>query len=464
MSRLSRLFNWFFGVLVVCLLMTIAGGGYYFHRRQVQLDAKQAHDTLERARVLIRDLEESALAERHQKALRESRDSVDYADGLLKKGRYRECTAEVEGVMDRLRPLQGEMENPREGGRIVALVGGCALLRRGAALPEPLMAGAEVREGDELESRSDGQALLQLPNGETAAIEPSSALRIESLPGLGREGFAAVRLVRGGMVFHSPPRVRAEHACRVLAAPGELRAQPGSRFSVEVTGPDSLAVKAYEGVVQVRGGLADETVRGGLEAETATLTPRGLARGPALTAPPHPETPADGTLYRVRPGESRYTALVWDASRVGTARVQVADNPLFARGVILDKSVSGGSAQVGPLAAGAYFWRLRASSGEGRSFWSSPARFRVMGLPGERKAPDGLQLEVEATPVGDSLLVKGKVHPRALVTVNDVEVTVGEEGTFVGTFPLPPRGPRGRSVTVCAFDEKGNEKVWEKVF
>ena len=464
MSRLSRLFNWFFGVLVVCLLMVIAGGGYYFHRRQVQLDATQARDAIERARALIRDLEGSALAERHPKALKESRDSVDYADGLLKKGRYRECTAEVEGVMDRLRPLQGEMENPREGGRIVALAGVCAVLRRGAASPEPLTEGAEVREGDEVESRSDGQALLQLPNGETAAIEPSSALRIEGLPGQGRDAFAAVRLVRGGMVFHSPPRVRAEHACRVLASHGELRAQPGSTFAVAVTGPDSLAVKAYEGAVQARGGLADETLRGGLEAETATLTPRGLTRGQALTAPPHPETPADGTLYRIRPGENRYTALSWDATRVATARVQVADNPLFARGVILDRSVSGGSAQVGPLAAGAYYWRLRASSAEGRSFWSSPAKFRLMGLPGERKTPDGWKLEVEATPVGDSLLVKGKVHPRVLVTVNDVEATVGEDGTFVGTFPAPPRGPGGRSVTVCAFDEKGNEKVWEKRF
>jgi hypothetical protein len=149
---------------------------------------------------------------------------------------------------------------------------------------------------------------------------------------------------------------------------------------------------------------------------------------------------------------------------VASVRVQVADNPLFARGVILDQSVSGASAKVGPLKAGAYYWRLRASSAEGRSFWSSPAKFRVLGLPGERKTPEGWRLEVEATPVGDSLLVKGSIQPRVLVTVNDVEVAVGEEGTFVGSFPLPQRGPEGRCVTVCAFDEKGNEKSWEKTF
>lgn len=462
MSRLSRFFNLFFGVLAVCLILAIAAGGYYFHRRQVELDARQARDTLDRVQSLIRELERGGLPERYVRELEESKSSVEFAEGLLRKGQYRQCTAEVERVMDRLRPIQGEMENPREEARVAALAGSCEVRRSGASVGKPLVAGGGVRVGDEVETLAGGQALLQLPNEESVVLDPFSALRLEALPGQGAEASGTVKLLKGGLFFRTPHRVQAESSCRVLAASAELRAQPGSACWVALSGSEAVSVQALEGAVEVSCGKDVNTLSGGLEAQTATFSPGGMIRGPSLTAPPHPDSPAEGTLYRIRPGETRTADLKWDATRVPAARVQVSDNPLFARGVIFDQTVSGSSVKTGPLKAGAYYWRLRTASGEGRSFWSSPAGFRIMGLPSARTTPSGWVLEVEATAVGDSLLLKGKVTPRALVTVNDVEVAVDQEGAFMGTFPLPPRGPKGRRVAVCAFDEKGNEKVWEK--
>jgi len=153
----------------------------------------------------------------------------------------------------------------------------------------------------------------------------------------------------------------------------------------------------------------------------------------------------------------------WEPSRASAVQVQVADNPLFARGIVLDTTASGHSVNAGALRDGTYYWRLRAAGGQG-SFWSAPTRFGVLQAAPESKPPADWALEVEATPAGDSVLLKGSIKPKARVTVNDVEVAVDRDGSFLGTFSLPARGPKGRPVVVCAFDDKGHEKSWERYF
>lgn len=211
-------------------------------------------------------------------------------------------------------------------------------------------------------------------------------------------------------------------------------------------------------------GPASADLHGGIEGQTATVRTAGIQEGAPLAAPPQRVAPADGQVYRVRAGAAQEIRLQWEPSRSSSARVQVANNPLFAKGIHLDKTVSGQTSCASQLKEGTYFWRLRSEGTTNQAFWSGPTRFNVLGVEGGTKTPPSWILEVDTTAVEDSVLLKGRVKPRVRVTVNDLEVSVDKDGTFLGTFPLPPRGPEGRLVTVRAFDQKGNEKTWTKSF
>lgn len=464
MSRLSRAVNTFFGVLAFCLVVAAAAGAYFFYQEKQKLDEAQARDSLQRADLLARKLEKRTLPAQYAAEVEQAKKDLELAQGIFRKRQYGPCLQQVEDVMSRLRPIEGEMENPRESARLLASAGGCTVRRASALQGEALKEGGEVRMGDGVETGGDGSLLLSFPNGESLALQPGSALELMSLPGQAGETAVAVRLSRGSLYYRSPRVVRDEYACRVEAGGGAARSRSGSAFWVSASGSEGFDVQALEGEVHVSLGKVSGELRGGLEAQTASVSQSGVKAGAPLMAPPQTLTPAEGQIFRVRSGASATVPLRWEPSRASAVRVQIADNPLFAKGLRMDGTVTGLSASVGALPEGTYYWRLRSACGEGRGFWGSAVRFSVFGVQGEPRTPADWVLDVEATPVGDSVLLKGSVKPRVRLTVNEVEVAVDENGTFLGTFTLPARGPKGRPVVVCAFDDKGNEKTWSKSF
>ena|GEM_PF-1554513 len=462
MSRFSRFVNAFFGAVAICLALGLLVGGYLFYEQKRGLDEAQANESLRRAQRLIKELEKGALPPQDASEVEEGKKNLELAEGLLRKGQYGPCAKQVESAMSHLQPVKGEIEAPRESGRVLAAAGGCRVLRGSGAHEEDLQEGGKVKTGDKVETDGDGSLLLSFPNGESLALQPGSALDLAALPGQARESAVKVMLQKGSLVYRTPRVVRKESAGRIEAGGGSLQPQPGSAFQASASGLDGFEVQVFEGEVHVSYGQTSADLRGGLEAQTAVVGKAGIREGAPLMAPPQSATPAEGQIYRIRAGSAKAVQLQWEPSRASAVRVQVACNPLFAKGVFLDTTVSGQTAGTGPLKEGTYYWRLKSDGAEGRSFWGQPTRFGVLGVEGEPKTRPDWVLDVEATSVGDSVLLKGTVKPRVRVTVNDVEVSVDRNGTFLGTFTLPARGPQGRPVTVCAFDEKGNEKTWKK--
>lgn len=464
MSRFSRFVNAFFGAVAICLALALLVGGYLFFKQKRELDEVQARESLHRAQSLVKELEKKALPRQDALEVEEAKKNLELAEGLFRKGQFGPCGQQVESAMAHLQPVKGEMEFSHESGRILASAGTCKVRRGSEAREEALQAGGEVRAEDDIETGSDGNLLVTFPNGESLALLPNSVLGLTTLPGQARESAVKVNLQKGSLVYRCPRVVRKESAGRAEAGGGALQAQPGSSYQVSARGPDGFEVQVYEGEVRVSCGQASADIRGGLEAQSAIVGKAGIHEGPSLMAPPQGASPLEGQLYRVKAGSTQFVRLRWEPSQAASVHVQVADNPLFVRGLLLDQTVSGQTADVGPLKPGTYYWRLRSAVAEGRGFWGAPTRFCILGIEGEPKTPPDWVLDVDATSVGDSVLLKGTVKPKVRVTVNDVEVSIDREGTFLGTFVLPARGPEGRQVTVCAFDEKGNEKTWKKNF
>jgi hypothetical protein len=73
-----------------------------------------------------------------------------------------------------------------------------------------------------------------------------------------------------------------------------------------------------------------------------------------------------------------------------------------------------------------------------------------------------LKLSVEATPIGDGVILQGSTDPGVMVSVNDLEIPVNTDGSFSKILLFGEVG--GHMVQVRAFDDEGNETTWRKQF
>jgi Glucodextranase, domain B len=69
---------------------------------------------------------------------------------------------------------------------------------------------------------------------------------------------------------------------------------------------------------------------------------------------------------------------------------------------------------------------------------------------------------VDATPIGDGVILQGLTDPGVSVSVNDLEIPVNTDGSFSKIILFGE--PGGHSIVVRAFDNEGNEQVWRKQF
>ena len=69
---------------------------------------------------------------------------------------------------------------------------------------------------------------------------------------------------------------------------------------------------------------------------------------------------------------------------------------------------------------------------------------------------------MDATPIGDGLILQGSTDPGVSVSVNDIEIPVSADGTFSKIILFADVGTQ--TVHVRAFDDEGNEKIWRKNF
>jgi len=152
----------------------------------------------------------------------------------------------------------------------------------------------------------------------------------------------------------------------------------------------------------------------------------------------------------------------WKTPKPGSVIFQLSAKPLFSSLLAPEQTLGTGKFTVDGLPAGTYYWRLRSQGDPDKAYWSPIYRFRVMQVFQRPKIKRELKLEVDATPIGDGVILQGKADPGIAVSVNDLEIPVNADGSFSKIVIFSDVGTQ--SVQVRAFDDEGNEKIWRKTF
>jgi hypothetical protein len=462
MGRFARNVNIFFSALAVFLAVGVVAGIYYIYvtgHRQEKADAGRA---VNRAQALAGRVEQEDAARRYAGQLSAAKADVQDARASYKGGRYKDARASAEKALSVLRPIEGELETPREMPSIKAVAGSLSIISPSGSLAAK--EGANVVPGDRLISGGTGTALLDFPNQEQVYLRPNSSLRLNSITA-GRSGSGVdVTLLTGSLLYRSPDIVSADATGLIHSGGADVSLAPGSVCLVVLRGGDRTDVQVRSGGATVGNASGSRELKAGVDAVGIRTTAKTFETDYALAIPPAGAQPIRGRVFRTSPGRTKTVRLDWERALNASVRVQVSKSPLFSGPLALDKTVSGSSTTVGGLAAGFYFWRLRSVGGNRDTFWSWPIWFRVLEAPLKTQSPPGWRLSADATVLGDVVLVRGKVSPVVYVTVNDVQVDVNKDGTFSRTFSLAGPAGKKQAVTVCAFDGTGNEKCWSKDF
>ena len=461
MGRFSRAANLFFYGIAALLVVIAAGGAYYFYVQNRDIYKGQASGSLGQARSLAVRLSRRELNPTQAQEMKEARRHLEAAAAASEKRAYRQAFGEANTALEQLRGIQDGLEAPRENARCLAVAGSVRIFAEDGTDLGELQEGAYLAPGDVIEAGAAGEAMVRFPNWEDLTLLAGAKVKLDTWTAGPTGSGVEVRVERGAVLFRTPALVPADGAGLILLARGSVRSVPGAVARVGVSSGEGFLVEARRGVIQV------EAAEGGemLDARSGALAVEGdsggVTRPRPLETPPLMGLPVDGAVLRSRGGRSREVTLEWQNLLGVSVDLQVARDPLFRRGVLVDRSVTGGSFASPALPEGIYYWRVRARRGGSPSFWSQPRRFRVLGAA-EGAAPPDWNLAVDATPVGDGVLINGKVTPPVFVTVNDMEVHVGQDGDFSGVFTFADA--KDRTVTVTAFDGQGREKTWKRTF
>ncbi len=449
MSRLAHRINLLFWGLAALVLLAAAGWGIHLYRLHVEADRAAASSAVERGRALLDDLRARGAQNGHREFLERAATLLAQAQSDLDSGRRTESLRAAEEALSLLEPEAGKMEAPRA----VALLSEGVGTRRGpSGASEEIGEGAGVGEGDFVAADRGGPLLLVFPDRQTVDLRAGGALRVAALGA--PDSPVRLALESGVALLQAPHALSEKRAAVVECAGAEVRLSPGA-FAEVRRESGSLGVEIRAGTCEVAAGEESRSVSAGLHAERVRAGAGGIEEGGRVAAAPAVVKPPDGAVLWAPPGGRAPVRFQWEASRAAEVRVQASRSRLFARQLLVDRGVPGVSLDAGAFEPGTYYWRVRAG-GESPGAWSSPHPFRVV-VESSSPPPPGWFLEADATGLGDAVVVRGVVRPVLSVTVNDVEIPVGEDGAFMGTFPLA-----GSSVRVCAFDAEGRRLRWEK--
>lgn len=297
--------------------------------------------------------------------------------------------------------------------------------------------------------RGDGRSASW--DGPVARLGPLTTMRIpDQAPEAARlrhlSGRLVARLPEGGL-----------QRLEVELPPGTLVLEPSAAGSSSSERTVEARVEVQEGsthIAMVEGSARLERTRGGRVPLRANQFVEVRADGEVTQsgrtgARAEPSSPADGSTVRTR----RETRFAWaQIPGAQAARLTIRGQAGESRSVDVQAGRTEASVE---LASGAYSWTV-AGRLDGESMPASAPRTLTVDL--DQSAP-ALSLESPApgaTVSGGAVRVAGRTEPGAKLSVQGSEVSVGPDGTFSTTFPVP----RGlTNLVVATADDLGNSRV-----
>lgn len=319
-------------------------------------------------------------------------------------------------------------------------------------------------EGDMVKTASRSSARIKYFTGEYHIVAPDTYAIIQNLgtkPGGGN--IVKTKIEQGTVEKQTPADMSPDDESILETVNAKFRSGPSSRLSVQKSEGGGTQAQAMSGVTQVQTGLGTKELNAQSNAISLSIDEQGGVAMENLVSPPSPLSPRNEQILQLEDAQNTPISFEWANPGKQSVQIQIATKPLFQKNIMLDKKgISQNKFQIKGFAPSTYYWRVRIEGEESKCYWSSAQRFRIVQKLKAPKLERNLKLEVSATPLGDGAIIRGVTNPGIHVSVNDIEISPNADGSFSKIVLFSDIG--SQMIIVRAFDDQGNEKLWQREF
>lgn len=446
-------------VTIIIILLVVVGGGFFFWRWHSNPQFK-ASRALSHAQHLY-DSVSPATAKDQKSTLNQARNMIAQGRAEYRNGEYKKALTMAEDVISTLEEL--DTGQPQKYAVLVETDGSVDVKRIHQHVFTSAKNQMVLEDGDIVRTARDSYAKIKYHTGQVDVITPDSLLVIQAMTttesGANR---IEVFMQKGHMETRTPTTMGKNDESIIRTKSTTVRPGPDSRVGVALGESGKVMTAVMKGVSELEAGGKKETLRAGTSGMSVISTDKGISNPEPMTPPPVPVSPSDQQIFRAKKPNKYVMNFKWNNPSKSEVLFEISARPLFSKMITPPMKIKGTTVSLDGLPAGTYYWRLKASSNDPNAYWSPIYRFRLLRIYERPPVKRKLSLQVDATPLGDGVILQGKTDPGISVSVNDIEIPVNTDGTFSKIYLFTDVGEQ--LVIVRAFDDDGNETIWKRKF
>lgn len=434
------------------VLFVVVGVGWFAYGAWEDHQVKnQAEELMSDVEVLFQQLKTGKVKDRYRNEYDGAWGKFQQAQTSVDQEDYRGALPLLVECRDALLAIRRDLGN--QDAQFVAVEGGVEFRRGERGRWQPARHSVLLQPGDYVRTSGSGSASILFPDGTFFVVRKSSQVVISHSHSNPDEGSEQAMEMEYGWVDlatkKNPGKVRTPKAEARVDSESEVfvayeRAKDEARFGAIRGG---LELRPKNGEPRRIEELEQVVQRGEEVSETFPLP-----RAPQLLYPPN--------NFEIDPDKIREVTLSWESVEGAESyALQVSDGHLFGNNIVEDMERSRTSARLGVRGEGSFNWQVAARAPDGSlGPWSPARKFRVASLTSRSAVEDTTPPDIEILSYrayGNMYIVRGKTEPGAIVTVNDLSVTVQADGSFTKTVEFRDEG--AAIIKIVARDAWGNE-------
>ncbi len=448
-----------FGVIAIA---AIVGGAFFYWRYQGNPQVR-AERAISKAQRVLDSMDLPDTSPEAKTAVNQGRTMMGEARAEYSQGHYSKALAVAGDILDTLKNARSASPLSQKFAVLVSAEGSVEVKRTGQHLFSGAKENMILEDGDMVKTGQNGHASIKYHNNQFQIISPDSLVVIQALSGMPNGGSSIqVALKQGKVETQTPDTMTAKDESIIVTDTTKIRPSAASRVDVSQGASGQVTTSVLAGTSEIEAAGRKQNLEAGSTGVSIITSATQISEAEPLIGPPSAEFPKDLQIIRVDDPAKHPISFEWKGGVSKTVVFQLSAKPLFSSLLTPARELTGTNLTVDGLPAGTYYWRVRAAGPEDKAFWSSIYRFRVLQVFQRPRINRDLKLTVDATPIGDGVIIQGATDPGVSVSVNDLEIPVNADGTFSKIVLFSDVGTQ--SVQVRAFDDEGNEKIWRKSF
>jgi hypothetical protein len=447
-------------IAIVIGLIALAIGGIYFWRVSGSPKYK-AEMKIKSAEKKLAEVELNA-PPNAKTNLEQVRQKIETAKESFSKEHFKEASEHAGQAIEILKDIG--MNTGQKFAVIIDTEGTVEVKKANQHIFSPARENMLLGEGDMLKTASKSSARVKYFTGEYHIVNQDTFAIIQNLgtkPGGGN--IVKTKIESGAVEKQTPADMSPQDESILETENAKFRSGPSSRIAVQKSETGGTQAQAMSGVTQVQTGSETKELNAQTSAIEIAISQQGGVQMGELVSPPAPVQPRNEQILQLEDTVNTPILFEWTNPPGKSVQLQVATKPLFQKNIMLDKKgILQNKFMIRGFAPSTYYWRVRIEGDESKCYWSSAQRFRIIQKLKAPKLERNLKLEVAATPLGDGAIIRGSTNPGVHVSVNDIEISPNADGTFSKIVLFTDIG--SQIIIVRAFDDQGNEKLWQREF